>query len=109
LKIEQPPENASANLFSSYFADGRYDALLLEDILKRSFGSRPLFDSVQSRPSGMKIAVTATTISDATLRLFSNYNGVGSYSKDFSKFNGLMASFTESTCRMQASESLESC
>lgn len=69
----------------SYFTDGRYDATFLEDVLKKTLGSRPLFDSVASRPSGMKIAVTATTISDATLCLFSNYNGVGSYGKDFGK------------------------
>ena len=33
----------------------------------------PMFDSIESRPSGMKYAVTATTISDATLCLISNY------------------------------------
>jgi len=68
------------------FADGRYDAKVLENILKETFGSHPLFGTKGQRPSGMKIAVTATTISDATLCLFSNYNGAGSYSKDFSKF-----------------------
>jgi hypothetical protein len=71
--------------FASYFRDARYDASNLEDILQTTFGSRPLFGSIRSRPSGMKIAVTATTISDATLCIFSNYNGNGGYHKDFSK------------------------
>ena len=73
-------------LLASYFADGRYNATSVEKTLKKTFGSRPLFDSTGIRPSGMKIAVTATTISDATLCIFSNYNGSGSYDKDFSEF-----------------------
>jgi hypothetical protein len=68
--------------FASYFADGQYDAVLLEKILQENFGLRPLFDSMGLRRSGMKVAVTATTISNATLCLFSNYNGSGNYSRD---------------------------
>lgn len=94
--------------FSWYLADGRYDALLLEDILKQNLGTRPLFESVGPRPSGMKIAVTATTISNATLCLFSNYNGVGSYGKDFSRYETLLSSFAKTPCRMQTSKSRES-
>ena len=82
--------------------------MLLEDILKKHLGSQRLFDSAGPRPSGMKIAVTATTISDATLCLFSNYNGVGNYSKDFSKFENLISSFAKSVCRMQTFKGLAS-
>jgi hypothetical protein len=71
--------------FALYFCDARYNANNLEDILQITFGSCLLFGSIRSRPSGMKIAVTATTISDATLCIFSNYNGNGGYHKDFSK------------------------
>jgi hypothetical protein len=63
--------------FVSYFADGQYDAVLFEDALQEAFEFCLLFDSTGSRPSGMKVAVTATTISNATLCLFSNYNGNG--------------------------------
>ena len=78
--------------FASYLADGQYDAVVLEETLREAFRSRPLFDSVKLRPSSMKIAVTATTISDASLCLFSNYNGVGSYSKDFRTSYGVVSS-----------------
>jgi hypothetical protein len=55
-------------MFEFYFSDGKYNAEVLEHCLKEAFGL------VKSRPSGMKFAVTATIISDATLYLFSNYN-----------------------------------
>lgn len=80
---------------ASYFADGRYNATIVEKTLKSTLGSRPLFASTGSRPSGMKIAVTATTISDATLCIFSNYNGSGSYGKEYSEYEYLDLSFTK--------------
>lgn len=55
--------------------DGQYSASLLEKTLKEAFGPGPLFGPMPLGRSGMKVAVTATTISDATLCLFSNYNG----------------------------------
>ncbi|CAD6446984.1 b676c3b9-d294-4f59-a3cf-c881fe8cd879-CDS [Sclerotinia trifoliorum] len=42
------------------------------------------------RPSGMKFSVTATTISDATLCLISNYNGNGPPGRDSSKLTPLI-------------------
>ncbi|KAM3064705.1 hypothetical protein ACMFMF_011797 [Clarireedia jacksonii] len=60
---------------TSYLADGQYDATFLEKTLRQAFGLGPLFGSTSPNVSGMKIAVTATTISDATLCLFCNYNG----------------------------------
>jgi hypothetical protein len=71
-------------LFVTYFADGQYNAANLEKTLQEAFGSRILFNSPKSRPSGMKIAITTATISNATLCIFSNYNGIGS-KKDLGK------------------------
>jgi hypothetical protein len=71
-------------IFSFYFEDGKYDATLLEDTMKKALGLSPIFDSVDGRPSGMRFAVTATTISDATLCLISNYNGEGQRDKELS-------------------------
>jgi len=71
--------------FASYLADGQYDATFLESTLQETFGGGPLFDCVHLRSSGMKLAVTATTISDATLCLFTNYNGCTASPEAFSK------------------------
>ncbi|KFZ02091.1 hypothetical protein V500_00459 [Pseudogymnoascus sp. VKM F-4518 (FW-2643)] len=46
---------------------GRYDADILEKFLQEAYGTTPMFHT--ARPSGMKYAVTATTLSDATLCL----------------------------------------
>ncbi|KFY68725.1 hypothetical protein V496_00869 [Pseudogymnoascus sp. VKM F-4515 (FW-2607)] len=50
---------------------GRYDVDILEKFLQEAYGTTPMFHT--ARPSGMKYAVTATTLSDATLCLISNY------------------------------------
>lgn len=71
-------------LFSFYFEDGKYDATLLEGVMKEALGLDPIFTPPKSRSSGIKFAVTATTISDATLCLISNYNGEGGHSKELS-------------------------
>lgn len=65
--------------------DGRHDEEEVEETLKEALGLGPMLDSVQSGPSGMKFAVTTTTISDATLCLISNYHGEGSHSADSRK------------------------
>jgi hypothetical protein len=54
--------------------------------MKEAIGLDPIFTPLKSRSSGIKFAVTATTISDATLCLMSNYNGEGSHSKELSVF-----------------------
>jgi len=58
---------------------------VLEEALKEALGLGPILTPVTSRPSGMKFGVTATTISDATLCLITNYNGDGSIPKSSSK------------------------
>ena len=56
--------------------DGRYDVDLLETSLKDIVGNdRRLFDGDRSGISGQKVAVTATTLSNASTYIFSNYNG----------------------------------
>ena len=70
--------------FLFYLEDGKYDAARLEENLRVALGPGAIFDPVEARTSGMKFAVTATTISDATLCLISNYNGQGDHSKELS-------------------------
>ena len=62
--------------FRCWLSDGCYDIELLERSLKEIFGSnRRLFDADTAGVSGQKVAVTATTLSDASTYIFSNYNG----------------------------------
>ncbi|KAK5163302.1 hypothetical protein LTR04_002627 [Oleoguttula sp. CCFEE 6159] len=64
--------------FKCWISDGCYDTAALESCLKGVFGpSRRMFDAPMSGPSGTKVAVTATSISDASPFLFSNYNSPG--------------------------------
>lgn len=70
-----------------YLEDGKYNADVLEDALKEALGLGSILNSSRLGPSGMRFAVTATTISDATLCLISNYNGEGQHSKDSSRAN----------------------
>ena len=64
---------------------GRYDADILEKFLQEAYGTTPMFHT--ARPSGMKYAVTATTLSDATLCLISNYNTEGKPTSNLGKFS----------------------
>ncbi|KAH6675990.1 acyl transferase/acyl hydrolase/lysophospholipase [Halenospora varia] len=77
-------------IFAFYLEDGKYNASVLEDALKEALGLGPLFGPARLGPSGMRYAVTATTISDATLCLISNYNGEGQNCKD-SRYKHLRA------------------
>ncbi|KAI9676515.1 MAG: hypothetical protein M1817_000673 [Caeruleum heppii] len=64
------------SLLSCWYSDGYYDATNLEKTLAEIFGTtRRIFDTTAGAVSGVKVAVTATTISDATPYIFSNYNG----------------------------------
>lgn len=65
-----------------WMSDAYYDAVKFETTLKKIFGERNrVFGSQFPQPT-TKVAVTATTISDALPYLFSNYNGVGKREKD---------------------------
>jgi len=73
------------HLLKCWFSDGYYDVRRLEASLKDNFGlNQRMFDYRQTK-SDTKIAVTATTISDATPYIFSNYNGTGQRQRDCGK------------------------
>ena len=74
-------------IFAFYLEDGKYNAVVLEHALKDALGLDPIFGPVTSGPSGVRFAVTTTTISDATLCLISNYNGEGQHEKDSRRLN----------------------
>ncbi|KAL8912017.1 MAG: hypothetical protein Q9171_002930 [Xanthocarpia ochracea] len=60
-----------------WLSDGIYDVKALEKVLKDVFGTyERMFGTVQVNQR-TKIAVTATTISNASPFVFSNYNGIG--------------------------------
>ena len=69
-------------MLKCWMSDAYYDATPFEMTLRLVFGERTrMFDSRPS-PTNAKVAVTATTISDAMPYIFSNYNGVGQRRKD---------------------------
>jgi hypothetical protein len=63
--------------FSWWFSDNKYDSNTLERVVKEAFGQQQrLFDFRSQHQSGVKAAVTASTVSSSQLRLFTNYNGL---------------------------------
>lgn len=71
--------------FKCWLFDGCYDVLTLEVILKACFGVTRRMFGTSTPVSGMKVGVTATTISDASSFIFSNYNGSGIRKKECGK------------------------
>ncbi|KAL8939686.1 MAG: hypothetical protein Q9216_003226 [Gyalolechia sp. 2 TL-2023] len=68
--------------FRCWLSDGCYDIDDLEALLKDVFGAEQrMFDADRAGIAGCKVAVTGTTISDATAFIFSNYNGHGKRGK----------------------------
>ena len=65
------------HLLRCWISDGYYDAGALEATLKRYFGLRQRLFGYLPAKATTKTAVTATTISDASPVILSNYNGVG--------------------------------
>lgn len=62
-------------LVNGLVRDSMYDWQALESYLQDSFGcDRCLFDGANSARSGVKLAVTATSIADSSVFLFANYN-----------------------------------
>lgn len=70
------------HLLRCWLSDGYYDAAGLEATLKRHFGLRQRLFGYLPAKSATKTAVTATTISDASPVILSNYNGVGGRQAD---------------------------
>ncbi|KAL9036166.1 MAG: hypothetical protein Q9214_006257 [Letrouitia sp. 1 TL-2023] len=62
--------------FRCWLSDSCYSDEVLDRLLQEVFGTdRKIFDADPNGTVGCKVAVTATTISDASAFLFSNYNG----------------------------------
>ena len=61
------------DMLTSWLADGQYDAVELERTFEQAYGGDRMFGCISQ--GGTKVAVTATTISQATAYVFSNYNG----------------------------------
>ncbi|KAK5189220.1 hypothetical protein LTR72_011476 [Exophiala xenobiotica] len=60
-----------------WFSDNKYDSGVLDDVVQDAFGvHQRLFDWRSQHTAGVKVAVTATTVSTSQLRLFTNYNGL---------------------------------
>jgi hypothetical protein len=60
-----------------WFSDNKYDSGTLDDVVQEAFGvHQRLFDFASQPQTGVKVAVTASTVSSSQLRLFTNYNGV---------------------------------
>jgi hypothetical protein len=79
------------DLLWCFLADGHYDTQLLDNLLRNSFGpSLRMFGTKSSLLSGNKIAVTATTISNASPCIFTNYNGPEFRSDDLGQWLGLL-------------------
>ncbi len=76
------------HLLKCWLSDGSYDVRSLENSLKEYFGTEQRMFDHTGNTSDVKIAVTATTISDASPFLFSSYNGPGVRSKDCGKETG---------------------
>ncbi len=63
-------------LLKSWVSDGVYDVKALEHALTEQFGSTSrMFDTPKSLVSGWRVAVTASSITDGSPYLFTNYNG----------------------------------
>ena len=69
--------------------------MLLKNILKKYLGFQRFFDSAGLKLSRIKIAIIITIIFNVILCLFSNYNNISNYSKDFSKFENLISFFAK--------------
>lgn len=73
-------------LLKCWLTDGYYNVDALEAALKASFGPHERMFGASQSPYGTKVAVTATSISDASPFIFSNYNGQTTRARDCGKF-----------------------
>ena len=72
-----------------WLLDGHYDVRALEESLKENFGLEQRMFDYTGNASDTKVAVTATTISDASAYLFSTYNNSSVRSKDCGEYGRL--------------------
>ena len=76
------PSQFFRHMLRCWLSDGYYDSAALEATLKRYFGLRQRLLGHLPAKTATKIGVTATTISDASPVILSNYNGVGARQTD---------------------------
>lgn len=69
-------------LLRCWMSDGYYDTAFLETILKQLLGAQQRMFGSRSSTISTKVAVVATTISDALPVVLSNYNGVRTRQSD---------------------------
>ena len=74
------------HIFKCWLLDGYYDVRALEGSLKEHFGLEQRMFDYTGNVSSTKVAVTATTISDASTYLFSTYNCSAVRSRDCGKY-----------------------
>lgn len=68
----------SWDFLSTWMMDSRYDSDTLDKALQEAFGpSRRLFDTAAPRVSGIRVALTASQVTDGSLCLFPNYRAAG--------------------------------
>jgi hypothetical protein len=80
--------NSFIRAFKCLQADGLYDEKVFEDTLITHFGRDvKLFSSQYMQASGAKVGVTATTVRNASARIFTNYNGITTRAKDIGTSN----------------------
>ena len=86
-------------LVRCWLSDGLYDASAFEETLRSVFGSSTRMFGHRDNGRSTRVAVTATTISDALPYVFSNYNGIGErrrgIGKTSSSAEGLLISVVE--------------
>jgi hypothetical protein len=65
------------NVIKCFMADSQYDSSVIKDLMKGVFDSgKKIFRPVcnEHEVSGMKVAITATSLTDASCFLITNYN-----------------------------------
>ena len=85
LRAGGGPWHFFRHMLRCWISDGYYDAGTLEATLKRYFGLRQRMFGYLPAKIATKTAVTATTISDASPVILSNYNGIGVRQSDCGK------------------------
>ena len=73
------------HILRCWLANKYYNIATLETCLKETFSNQQRIFDYSDLISGTKIAVTASTISDTSTYVFSNYNGTGNRRSDCGK------------------------
>ena len=75
------------HFFASLLRDSRYGNLEMKACVRNAYGvNGRMFGAIESGVAGIKVAVTAITVSDSKLCILSNYNGAGARRKECGMF-----------------------